>query len=88
MKEPKVMTYDEWLVEYYPDWEDEDEVDCPDCDGKGVVECYTCGAETLECETCKGEGLLENKDTHLEEYKNLRASELEAWKKWNEKRNI
>ena len=83
MKEPKVMTYEEWLAEYYPYWEDEEGGDCPECEGKGSIECPTCGAEDyLDCEYCNGSGSIIVKENHRDEYNVLKKSDLELWEKW------
>lgn len=37
---------------------DGNEVECPDCDGEGTVECECCGHEH-DCDRCDGEGVIE-----------------------------
>ena len=83
---PNLLTFEDWLIENYPDWEDEaEDGTCEECDGKGLTECPTCGEETLECEYCHGEMVKsEPKKEYREEYDLQKANDLERLKRWGD----
>jgi len=37
---------------------DGEEIECPECEGEGEIECEECG-HTYTCKTCKGEGIID-----------------------------
>lgn len=79
---PEPITLAEYQRRYDP-LEDSDEyVECPDCGGTCMDECFHCGSE-IECEECDGSGeVLIYTTKHL--YKALVQGEVERWNRWCE----
>jgi hypothetical protein len=63
--------------------DEEEEIDCPVCDGEGKVDSED-GSGTVNCDECEGEGRIENPDydtdgVSFEEWKENIVSEVEGW---------
>jgi DnaJ-class molecular chaperone len=80
-KMPKVKTFDEWLIEYHPNWQNEEGEGCPECNGSGEYTCGECGTE-VECKECDGRGYFPVKDQYKIEYNNLKKDDLKKFENW------
>lgn len=78
MREPKLLSFDEWfeanpgMLELFP------EEDCLECDGEGSTECDECGHER-ECEECNGEGTFGGMEALKLEYKKQCVRDKNRW---------
>ncbi len=70
---PTLIEFDQWVdKELSIIRESEDEIECPECEGKGYVseECHCCDQETTKkCGDCNGEGVLIPCEMRLEDIK-------------------
>lgn len=76
------LTFEEWVVAN-PDISDDEESECPHCDGEGEHECE-CG-DTHPCGNCDGTGKTGDGATQKEKYKIQKAIDEARLDKWLKK---
>lgn len=71
------ISYDEW-IKLNPDAEEQEE-DCEECDGDGIIVCFNCGND-MGCTECGGTG---KKRSSRKIYQSQKLRDLELLGKYN-----